>query len=529
MFFCEKNFNPETTELVGIFIKNFRCFQNQFFSLHPQIKGNVCKEKNEFTFLFHDNKEYDLFREKKINVTTLCGKNGCGKSTIINLIRNYQDKSNACILFFIDDKGCMAASEKIDIKYENRPCNLIHEEKNFSIIFNDRTVVKDKPNFHFQTDAIERYLEAPGLFSFENDGELYTHYEIRLDISNIISYLIHSFDNDDEHEEPYYFDSLETDYPLYFLIAEEMRNKGELNSFLISKKIKSFNNFFNHVDHKYPSIKKHNSELRDILYSTDDSDVIRFETPYRINKFSTLQAFKNEKNKLFSFLYNTLQTITDHPFVDFIDNFTFIPLKIMRNGKRYFEDLSEGQKSSLKNRDKIYTYLEHIDKGFIIPFDEPENNYHPEMARHFWANLVDDITFTKEYILKTKINEAEKNPKTNKKIQMLNTKFLTIIASTHNPFLLSDLFNHNILALNNDENGFAREVKIKNTFAGNITEILCDSMFMNGTTGVFAEKQIEALLQASPPNKMNQENKSQLVEQIGDPILKNILRRWLNK
>ena len=68
MLYCEKDFDIKTMELVGIFIKKYRCFENQFFSLHPLVKGCVLKKKGEFIIRLYDNGEYDLFREKKLNV-----------------------------------------------------------------------------------------------------------------------------------------------------------------------------------------------------------------------------------------------------------------------------------------------------------------------------------------------------------------------------------------------------------------------------------------------------------------------------
>lgn len=45
MLYCEKDFDAKTMEFVGIFIKKYRCFENQFFSFYPLIKGKALKKK----------------------------------------------------------------------------------------------------------------------------------------------------------------------------------------------------------------------------------------------------------------------------------------------------------------------------------------------------------------------------------------------------------------------------------------------------------------------------------------------------
>ena len=114
-------------------------------------------------------------------------------------------------------------------------------------------------------------------------------------------------------------------------------------------------------------------------------------------------------------------------------------------------------------------------------------------------------------------------------MEILNKRIPTIVVATHSPFLLSDLFRHNILALENIGDGFVREAEIKNTFAGNIAEILCDSMLMNGMIGAFAEEQIQSIFCKKIKDESDLNNKKQLVEQIGDPILKNLLMSELEK
>jgi hypothetical protein len=64
-FIVKKILTIKTIELAGIFVKKYRCFENQFFSLHPLINGTQSKKKDGFLIRLQKNDEFDLFREKK--------------------------------------------------------------------------------------------------------------------------------------------------------------------------------------------------------------------------------------------------------------------------------------------------------------------------------------------------------------------------------------------------------------------------------------------------------------------------------
>ncbi len=522
MLYCEKDFDIKTMELVGIFIKKYRCFENQFFSLHPLVKGCVLKKKGEFIIRLYDNGEYDLFREKKLNVIALCGKNGCGKSTLINLIF---DKNDELFLFFKDSNNRIASSDKFCVEYRGNLCRLV-DEISLDIVDSSKDDYSTdyKLKHDFWSDFLEHYIADPDLYSFENDGRLFTHYEIHLDKKQILGKIWVHF-----YSEKLGKDTLsDTDvvkYPLYLLIANEITgHANEVLDVFCGEKFHLFSDYVDKVDKFYPRLRKMNQELCDLLFSNYSDKLC-----YKSTRISSYAEFQSKKSYLYNLLDHALKSVGLNSVP--INCFRFIPLKIMTNGKRYIHDLSEGQKKSLENRYKIYSSLKQIDesRGLVIKFDEPENTYHPEMARCFWADLIKEVEFTRLYLNSYMKKKIEEHHSWKLKMEILNKRIPTIVVATHSPFLLSDLFRHNILALENIGDGFVREAEIKNTFAGNIAEILCDSMFMNGMIGAFAEEQIQSIFCKKIKDESDLNNKKQLVEQIGDPILKNLLMSELEK
>lgn len=565
MLYCEKDFDAKTMEFVGIFIKNYRCFENQFFSFHPLIKGNVSKKKGEFVIHLYDNGEYDLFREKKLNIITLCGKNGCGKTTLINQLQERFEYDIGKILFFIDAKKHIAISKKINVNFNNTPCKT-DNKKRFDIneiLSNNYSGLeyRDYNGFRyrgeFEKKFFNHYVENPGLFSFENDDKLLTHYEIRFDSDNIrrcITFYLENipvqfvFNKELWNIEEYGYNLVK--YPLYILVlfclgkVFRMFDRGKkinINPFSIEGS-DSFEQIQQKIRKKIKRIDEQNTRLQDFLFSDHKSYKRGSHIPYKTIEIGSAQELKIQKNGLKKIFQDLLYSIAN---VNLKNNdsllmmatrnleerygeniFFFTPYKLMINGRRYLSDLSEGQKRALMNRQIIFDSLKN--KKNIITFDEPENAYHPEMSRCFWTDLVKEVDFTKKYICKETESSSESLGK-KKKIKKMSEKYVTIIVATHSPFLLSDLFRHNILALENKGDGFVREAEIKNTFAGNIAEILCDSMFMNGMIGTFAEEQIQSLFRKKIKNESDLNNRKQLVEQIGDPILKNLLMSELEK
>ncbi|MBO4830042.1 MAG: hypothetical protein J5534_11560 [Fibrobacter sp.] len=273
---------------LGYLSKNIVVLKINFFSLHPLVKGCVLKKKGEFIIRLYDNGEYDLFREKKLNVIALCGKNGCGKSTLINLIF---DKNDERFLFFKDSNNRIASSDKFCVEYRGNLCRLV-DEISLDIVDSSKDDYSTdyKLKHDFWSDFLEHYIADPDLYSFVNDGRLFTHYEIHLDKKQILGKIWVHF-----YSEKLGKDTLsDTDvvkYPLYLLIANEITgHANEVLDVFCGEKFHLFSDYVDKVDKFYPRLRKMNQELCDLLFS-NYSDKLCYKST-RISSYAEFQSKK---------------------------------------------------------------------------------------------------------------------------------------------------------------------------------------------------------------------------------------------
>lgn len=148
---------------------------------------------------------------------------------------------------------------------------------------------------------------------------------------------------------------------------------------------------------------------------------------------------------------------------------------------------------------------------FILLFDEPESNMHPDLARSFINDL---------------INFLENYP----------DKYFQIIISTHSPFILSDLLPGNVTLLNKGFDGYCKiEPNNISTFSANIHDILSNSFFMSSTIGAYSKNILDNIIKAlkdnddSPKYDLDKAKIAYIISIIGEPIIKQKLTEMYNK
>jgi energy-coupling factor transporter ATP-binding protein EcfA2 len=191
-----------------------------------------------------------------------------------------------------------------------------------------------------------------------------------------------------------------------------------------------------------------------------------------------------------------------------------------------FSMLSSGEKQQIFSINSILYHLINLNstEGNSYPYkypyinlilDEIELYAHPEMQRKYINDLLDGI----------------------KKLDVPNIKALNILFITHSPFILSDIPKQNVLFLEVGEDKKAKPIEYtqKNTFAGNVHEMLTEGFFLENTKGEFALSKIKEFLdfykEQSIKTKEDFDKKEKyftsLINLVGEDYVRNILTNHL--
>lgn len=194
---------------------------------------------------------------------------------------------------------------------------------------------------------------------------------------------------------------------------------------------------------------------------------------------------------------------------DFFGLFTsFFECRIdyLSDGEAYYLNLLSSIDEQMNN--EIFCKSKN---HFIILFDEPETNMHPELARSFICDLIDILS-----------NYPE--------------KAFQIIIATHSPFILSDLLQGNIQMLTKQDDGNCKVESCNiSTFSANIHEILSNSFFMSCTIGAYSKKILDNTIRALKNNAdpkeygLDKNTIAYIISIIGEPIIKQKLTEMYNK
>lgn len=160
-----------------------------------------------------------------------------------------------------------------------------------------------------------------------------------------------------------------------------------------------------------------------------------------------------------------------------------------------------------KNQIKIQ-YKPEI-KTVILILDEAELSFHPEWQQKFISLLIDSLS-----------------------IVFYNIKFQIILAS-HSPILISDIPKSNIIFLHKNSAGecqVCNPMQKHETFGANIHTLFKDSFFLNGLPiGDFAKKKIQGLFDKLSIDKDCSPQILSEIELVGEPVLQNQLKKLFDE
>ncbi|WP_247236437.1 AAA family ATPase [Telluribacter sp. SYSU D00476] len=176
--------------------------------------------------------------------------------------------------------------------------------------------------------------------------------------------------------------------------------------------------------------------------------------------------------------------------------------------------LSTGEQSFLSFIARFHNLLHHSNKklkdNVMILIDEGDAGFHPEWQRSFFQNT---ITFLSKLFQDRKIQ---------------------LIFTANTPFLTSDLPKHHLIFIEKKGKGksiiHSKENNRKKTFGANIHSLLSDSFYMDGALiGEFAKRKIDKIILflKNPGNREPDSKYKKVIEQIGEPIIRNkLLDMW---
>lgn len=183
--------------------------------------------------------------------------------------------------------------------------------------------------------------------------------------------------------------------------------------------------------------------------------------------------------------------------------------------------MSSGEKQMMQSFSYILYHIKNLQSvtddqyriryhNITLVFDEAELYYHPEYQREFISKLIQMLSWCH--------------------MDGRGIRGINILIVTHSPFVLSDVPLQHTLYLDNGE----KTEKDKQTFGGNIHELLGENFFMDYSIGEVARTNIEEIIQLynerdNHENKKINEQKFQKNRQRYYYILSIIADEYLNK
>jgi len=463
-------------ELVYLWVENYKNIHEQGFNFSSRFNCDYNKKINELTIKENDEYIPDFFG-KNINVTAIVGKNGSGKSSVLNAIINIVE------YFFIEETNYILVFMEDEDKFYYSNFNfiqktLIMESSKLEgrLIVSINEIDNDKSPLAF----IDKDMDESPIKDTLNAISTFKPYEIiDISIQKIANLLIDNLKKENNLSfKLSTFMYLPNQISIEFISKEQIIEKYLYSIFSDRTKIKDSFMQINDEYHEFLFIeyikylkKNHlitfgsEKAIIDLMKNKDKlekklknmsimniDDFYRFFYPLRKKKIFIISDL-TEKEKS---IYIRENRYLDYFNIDFIDK---------RNRK--YNDLSHGEKTIFGQLLNLYFFKE--DENMIFLFDEPEVSLHPSWQKKY-------------------INEI-----CNLLLKFDNKNHF--IFTTHSPFLLSDIPKQNIIFLDTDENGNCKIASgLKETFGQNIHTLLSDSFFMeDGLIGEFAKRKINEI------------------------------------
>jgi energy-coupling factor transporter ATP-binding protein EcfA2 len=586
--------------LKNLDINRFYKFYNDYEFFSNDIKIDDFEKdysgfKNEVTNIKFTQTIPNNFFGPKINISAIVGKNGSGKSSLVELLyiafynlsieKGFikKDKKffkiqniNLEVYFLLDDniyKILFSSNATIINKFEkkNNLFSISNKENYFNELFNKNSFLYNiiinyslyglnsnevgdwiESIFHkndgYQTPIVLNPMRTKGNFDINTETELAKQrfitnlvfnkgllsighknriisFDIELgEIKEIPNFWFNPFLKNYDSPREIFKNIILKEFFNYNDLEFKISNR-EINDrlmfYILKKLIKISESYYSHNDFElsYNEVEQNfyvsnTHSFVDFLKKINlDNSHITLKLKQTINFLFFNNLMGKNEDLIFTYYYEK-QTFINNDFSLFFEELEykvknyfhyfknksncqliyFLPPPIFNTdfileGNYSFSKLSSGEKQRIYSLNSILYHLLNLNsvhhnenenanykyENLNIILDEIELYYHPEMQIEYIKDLVDNVN---------KLNID--------KIKNLNFLFIT-----HSPFILSDIPKQNVLFLevNKDKKAIPINYNKQNTFAGNISELLEDSFFLQkGLIGGFAKEKIETTI-----------------------------------
>jgi len=512
-------------KLLYVWIKEYRNIKELGFNFSSEFEIKLNNNKIEVK----KRPDYvkNFFGACITEVTAIIGKNGTGKSNIIDFICTSLIKgkrntiSNARYLYIFEEDGELYYYNKlknsiIDLQFINQDTfetlkviQLNETSQNWDCIFYSNiadgrklqfagnTVINlsYEENLKNQANKI-KYLSYIHNKIKDPKGNYITALEEQIDFKNISFRL--SFDNQTSNNNiniDLIKDRYKTAYSAkdtvnkfsYFMTAAllEFLFKYYTNGNFISNAFKKLIDDIETTQTTDGKVAEKIATLKEKVSITLKECIIENSPslPMNINDFAALIDLLS---KLQNREYDESKYLSEYSDKYFQIKFSEGLLQLLMEYSSIFNytemilhdwnKLSSGMKAYLNLFSNLYSHINDIEKqNILICIDEGDLYFHPEMQRNFLNDILEFLCF------------------------QFKDKNVQVILTSHSPFLVSDLPNENLILVKiaKEDSSLSIEKGDYKTpsFASNIYQLFNNQFFLeNGTMGEFAKKKLNELL-----------------------------------
>jgi len=514
-------------ELVYLWVEKYKNIKEQGFNFSPRFE---CKyENNELTIIEKKEDEYikDFFG-KNINVTAIVGKNGSGKSSILDILSGHLGNMKILFLknnqFYTNLNLNQETLRKYNIEYIYNDDFYDYNIINLNTHCNDDTNSNDC-RITILSEVLTKDADA---FTYINENFIFKYWRIQFNKS--LPNLNLGIDAlDKKYKSPNVILNPLTTFDIIvyvaiklilYILANNPLNESHyweaLNNLSNDFSEDNYQKLVNIIDlERFNGVANYNLILETLQEYQQTIQIIDNFTIIKEMNTVDIQEFIN------SGVYKTFYGFSKNNFGTEI-----VKIDFLTENELNFLDLSDGEKNRIFVASLLVNDIIGYDTNsdLIITYDEPDSFLHPSWQK----KIISDFSF----LLNKYISENQ---------------HIHFIITTHSPFLLSDIPKQNIIFLDKDENGNSKVVdglkEKKQTFGANIHTLLSDSFFMeDGLMGEFAKgkiNEIKDFYEKVIEEKKTDENIEiyseyqekfwQIQKIIGEPFLQKIVQNQLEE